>query len=439
MLACGVAVALALVLVLTSGSSPRLVPDVDRARADPVGPPVRMTVGGPLRARPIPPGFLGLSIEYKAIKEYAGRNPSAINPVLVGLIDALSPGQRPQLRIGGDSTDRSWWPGHGARKPLGAYIKLKPRWGEVAAALIHATDARTILGINLEADSTGTARVEARKLIAAIGRHWVEALELGNEPELYDKFTWYHADGHKMTGRSLATWDFPTYLQEFSRISGALPRLPLVGPAVGLPRWTSQLPDFIGAEPRVKIVTLHKYPLQLCYIPPSWPIYPTIANLLRPRASTGLAQGVAPQVRIAHANGLQLRIDEINTISCGQAPAVGKSFASALWALNTLFAFARVGVDGVNMHTYVGSSYALFRFRHLHGAWSGIVNPRVLRDADVRPGGAPAGPAAADRRRPAGRCAGVGDPGARRRDPGGADQRRETRTADHATGARGRG
>jgi hypothetical protein len=369
-------VVLALVIVLTSGSStPHLVPRVDRARADPVGPPVAMTVGGPLHARPIAPGFLGLSIEYRTIEEYSGRNPSAINPVFVHLIAQLSPGQRPQIRVGGDSTDRTWWPGRGATKPRGAYIKLTPKWAAIAAGLIHDLDARTTLGIDLEADSAGTARVEARMLIAAIGRRYVAALELGNEPELYDSFTWYHVDGRKMTGRSRLTWSFPTYLQEYSRISAALPHLPLVGPAVGLPRWTAMLPEFIAAEPRVSEITLHKYPLQLCYIPPSWPMYPTIPHMLSPLASTGLADSVAPDVRLAHDNGLKIRIDEMNTISCGQAQSIGKSFATALWALNTLFAFARVGVDGINMHTYVGSSYALFRFHDHAGSWSGVVNP----------------------------------------------------------------
>ena len=215
------------------------------------------------------------------------------------------------------------------------------------------------------------------------------------------------------------TWSFPTYLQEYSTISAALPHVPLVGPAVGLPRWTAMLPEFIAAEPRVTEITLHKYPLQLCYIPRSWSIYPTIPHLLSPKASIGLAESVAPQVRLAHDNGLRIRIDEMNTISCGQAQTIGKSFATALWALNTLFAFARVGVDGINMHTYVGSSYALFRFHDRAGAWSGDRQPRVLRDADVRPGRAAEVAAAADRRRQAGRGRGVGDAGAGRRRPRG--------------------
>ena len=51
--------------------------------------PTRATVvrvGGPWRGtRAIPAGFLGLSLEYSAVSAYAGRDPSAVDPVLSGL------------------------------------------------------------------------------------------------------------------------------------------------------------------------------------------------------------------------------------------------------------------------------------------------------------------------------------------------------------------
>ncbi len=122
-------------------------------------------------------------------------------------------------------------------------------------------------------------------------------------------------------------------------------------------------------------MTLHRYPLQLCYVPPGTAMYPTIGHLLDRASSLGLAQSVAEPIAIAHAAGLRVRIDEINTISCGKAPAVGHSFASALWALQTLFALVRVGADGVNIHSYVGSPYSLFRFHDRRGAWRGLVYP----------------------------------------------------------------
>ncbi len=367
-----VLVAMVAALFDLTGSG-RLAP-ADRARAASLGRAMLVTVGAPLGVRPVPRGFMGLSLEYRAIEEYGGRDPSAINPLLVRLIERLSPGARPELRIGGDSTDRAWWPARGVPKPLGAYIRLDANWGAVARALARATDARVMLGIDLEADRGAPARIEAARLVAAVGRRWVQALELGNEPELYGAFTWYHVHGRKMPGRPPG-WNFVDYLREFSTIAGSLPRLPLAGPAAGSSKWMGYVGRFITAEPQVRIVTLHRYPLQRCYVPPGARAYPTIAHLLTPASTTGLADSVARDVALAHAHGLQVRIDEVNTISCGRVPEVDESFASALWVLQALFAFARTGADGVNIHTYAGSPYALFKFHHDRGVWSAVVYP----------------------------------------------------------------
>ena len=65
----------------------------------------RKVIGGPIQ-----PGFVGLSLEYPAVPSYAGTAPDAPNPVFGQLIRDLAPGQSPVLRIGGDSTDHTWWP-----------------------------------------------------------------------------------------------------------------------------------------------------------------------------------------------------------------------------------------------------------------------------------------------------------------------------------------
>jgi hypothetical protein len=127
--------------------------------------------------------------------------------------------------------------------------------------------------------------------------------------------------------------------------------------------------------PYFKLVTLHKYPLQLCYIATPDPRYPTIAHLLSPQASRGLSASVAHDVALVHAHGKQVRIDEMNTNSCGSAPQVTESFASALWAVDALFAMASTGVDGVNIHTYDRSSYQLFAFSDRNGTWRARVYP----------------------------------------------------------------
>ena len=350
-----------------------------------------LSVSATPTGRPIPAGFLGLSLEYTAIEPYAGTDPKAINPVLIQLIRNLSPGQSPNLRIGGDSTDWVWWPVAGATRPGGIRLTLNDRWLGVMAALTHDLGAKLILGVDLEMDSSTDAAAEANALVNAIGRSSIQALELGNEPELYGSFTWYvsHSGVH-VHGRP-ASWDFSDYLSDFSQIGKALPTgIALAGPATGGPRWIPELGSFLPAEPRVKVATLHRYPLQQCYIAPSASQYPSVAHILSPSASRGLADSIARYVGVAHARHDALRIDEMNTVSCGVAPGVANGFVSALWALDASFQMARVGVDGVNFHTYPKAPYELFTFKHAGGRWEGDVAPEyygLLAFAQAAPPG----------------------------------------------------
>jgi hypothetical protein len=65
----------------------------------------------------------------------------------------------------------------------------------------------------------------------------------------------------------------------------------------------------------------------------------------------------------------------MNAVSCGGARGVSDTFASALWSLDALFQMARVGVEGVNIHTRPGSFSELFRFRQVNGDWRAAVHP----------------------------------------------------------------
>jgi hypothetical protein len=327
----------------------------------------------------VPSGFVGLSLEYPAVTAYAGDDPHAVNPVLLQLIRNLSAGQAPELRIGGESSDWSWWPVPGMRRPPGIKYTLTRGWVAVARAVAQALSARMILGIDFEADSARLAGAEARALLAGIGGSRIEALELGNEPELYGSWSWYRtADGHLVNGRA-ADWNFDVFTPDFVRIGKALPSTPLAGPAVGGSLWMKgRLGELIAADSRLKVVTLHRYPLLLCFKLPSDPEYPTIHNLLAPTASANLAEGIAPYVSVAHARHLMVRIDEMNTISCGHVPGVSKSFAAALWALDALFEMASVGVDGVNIHTYPGATDELFTFTRARGRWQAVVEPEYF-------------------------------------------------------------
>jgi hypothetical protein len=253
-------------------------------------------------------------------------------------------------------------------------ITLTPRWLAIVRRLAQTLDPRLILGVNLESDSRAVAGAEARAFVTGIGRRYIYALEPGNEPELYPIFTYYLASDRTTVYGRPRDYDIAALSRDFTRIERVLPA-PVAGPTIGAPEWFAQLGAFLSDGPRVNLITLHRYPLQLCFTSPRHENYPTIAHLLDNESSFGRADSVIPEVALAHARGLQLRVDEMNTISCGYAPRVGYSFATALWAINALFAMAQVGVDGVNIHSFPKSSCSLFTFTHTNGSWRARVEP----------------------------------------------------------------
>ncbi len=340
----------------------------------------------------IAPGFLGLSIEYWATEAYAGKNPHAVNPVLARLIDDLAPGQTPVLRIGGVSTDQTFWPVAGVKRPPGVFYRLNKRRLEVMKGLAELTGAKLIMGITFEADSQLFAGAEARAMVSVIGANHIDAFELGNEPELYGNpaFSWYTRNGKGVTGRS-ASYGPSEFASDFAGIGSALPNsVPLAGPASGASDWLGDLGPFLTSEPRVGVVTVHRYPFEACAVPPSSPSYPTVSRLLSPLGTVDQAGGLTPYVAVAHAHHVPLRIGEMNTVGCGNPPIVPNSFAEALWALDVLFAYAQAGVDGVNVHTWPGAIYNLFTFNKTPAGWQATVEPEyygLLQFAQAAPAG----------------------------------------------------
>jgi hypothetical protein len=349
-----------------------------------------VTVSGRPVGRPIPAGFLGLSTEYTAVEAYAGVDPAAIDPVFVQLVRNLAPGQAPVVRIGGDSADRTWWPAPGIARPPGVRHALTPRLLAVVRTLAGALGARLILGLDMEAGDPALAAAEADALIAGIGRASIAAFEVGNEPELYPKFPWYRsAAGRPVAGRP-PSYGFVAFLRDYARFAAALPGDVLAGPSFGGPGWMRGLPAVLETDPAVRIATVHEYPEQSCFTPAGSAHAPSLAALLSPAGSRTFADGFRGAVLAAHALGRTIRIDELNTVSCGAIPAISQTFATALWSLDTLFELARIGADGVNIHTFPGAGYNLFRTRLTVAGWRATVAPQyygLLMFADAAPPG----------------------------------------------------
>jgi hypothetical protein len=361
-----------------------------------------VTVSGTDTGQPIAPAFIGTSIEFPAIHQYTGRDPTNVNPVLVALLRNLSPGDAPVIRIGGNSTDRTWWPVPGVLPPSGVTYALTNGWLRTTRALAADLGAKLIVGVNLAAGRPAIATAEEQAYLRGIGRKYIEAFEIGNEPDLYGNFAWYKGpDGQVLFPRG-RTYGLTAFTHDFNRWRAALGDVPLAGPALAELAWAAQLDTFINEEPGLQIVTMHRYPLRGCVTDPSSPIFASISNLLADSSSSGVAQSIASFVTAAHDHNLPFRLDELNSVACSGIKGVSNTFASALWALDTLFDLASVGVDGVNFHTLPKSGYELATYSDSHGVWKAFVHPEyyamLMFDQAAPPGShllgvdAPAGP-----------------------------------------------
>jgi hypothetical protein len=313
-----------------------------------------VTLGGVLDAPALPAGFLGLSMEYPAVPLYAEAG-ARFDQVLANLV----PGQRPIIRVGGDSTDHASILLAG-RTNEGLWDHLGHHWLAELRALALSTRAHMVMGVNLEVNRPAVPIAEARAFKADLGRS-LGALELGNEPELYSVFPWYHFDGQPAKFTRTLAWSPSGYIAQLRATLPGLGDVPLWGPSLtATSTWWTDLGQIAAAIPHLSTITAHAYPTD-CYSPGDSARTPSVANLLAPEASTGLAAQEAPEIAFARATHRAFRIDEINTVSCNGARTL-PGFASTLWAVQTGFALARAGVSGINIHTFPFALTRLFTF-----------------------------------------------------------------------------
>ena len=93
---------------------------------------------------------------------------------------------------------------------------------------------------------------------------------------------------------------------------------------------------------------------------------------------------------MAHSHHVPLRVDEMNGVSCGGQAGVSNVFASSLWSLDTLFAMARAGVAGINVHTVPGHINEVIGVSQVHGQWQAVVHPEyygLMMFAQAAPAG----------------------------------------------------
>ena len=327
-------------------------------------PVVKRTIGAP--GQKVPRSFAGLSIEYQSVSDYFGA-PGKPNQSSFRLLRTLSDAGvgAPVIHIGGNSADESWWNPDGRPRPVGIVTDLTPDWLRMLKAVNEGAGSHFVLGGDLAINDPQNAVAYVRGAVAALAPGAVDAFEIGNEPDLYDRPSTFTVGGLTITRiqHRPVGYEMPQYLAELGGYLSALNGARQQGwPAVavgGFARhaWQVRAAEVLqSAGPAAKFFEAHAYPLNRCRAK-NVPADRWRGALL---GSAGLlpVSRMTRLVRDVRSRGVAVRLAELNTATCGGAQHVSDSFASALWAADSLFGLAEAGVAGVNFHTWTGAWYA---------------------------------------------------------------------------------
>jgi hypothetical protein len=331
-------------------------------------PVVKRTIGS--AGAPVPRSFAGFSIEYPSTTDYFGA-PGKPNEAFIQLLRTLGEGGAgtPTIRLGGNSGDASWWNPDGRARPPGVDTDLTPAWLSTLRPLSDRVGARFVLGGNFAiADSTDAVSYLGAA-VGALPKGAIEAFEIGNEADLYDRAATFHVGNLTLTRpqRRPAGYGVPQYLAELDRYIAALnaartPDWPALAVG-GFARhaWQVEAPTVLAhVGTAAHFFQSHGYPLNRCRasrVPGDrWR-----KALLGPTGTLPVARA-GRLVRAVRARGVSVRVSEINSATCGGAQGVSDSFAAALWGADVLFGMAEAGVVGVNFHSWSGAWFSPVSF-----------------------------------------------------------------------------
>ena len=310
-----------------------------------IAPPTIATVAiGNTPGQAIPATFMGLSHEWGTAQDVMGDSTTGVDNIYRQLLHNLTAyGSGPiHLRIGGATTDKTGEP--------------TPTTAQPFAELANALGVKFFLGVNLGADNVNLAVDQAKAYVSQMPAGSLDAIEIGNEPDLYAQ-----------NGIRSSSYGYQDYVADFNTWkTNIIPVLPtgtmLLGPSWAEFGWWPNIKSYDSAEASA-LTTFSQH----FYIASGKANNPGDI-LLTPSAATNGRNAVVAGVATAHQNGIPFRMGEMNSLSEGGEIGISNAFESALWAIDAMFEYASVGVDGVNWHGGDGSPYTYFDIQSTQAA-----------------------------------------------------------------------
>ena len=311
--------------------------------------PPDVTVGSAYAGPAIRAGFVGMTTEYWDMFKEVGTDPSQPDTPFEQVLENLAPDGGLDLRLGGDTTDWTWWPVPGMARPPWARWTLTPAWMAVAQKLLEDLHAHLIAGINMEADDPAVAATEVQAIESGIGPSVPTTFELGNEPELYPKWPFYITKGKQAVFGRPQSYSFPQITSEWDRLAADLGPIRLAGVSYSSFRALPHVEQFLHASPDLSLLTMHTYALTPQKCQQGGQLQE--GSLFDHNSLQGLAADVGQWTTVGRKNKVPVRVDEINAVTCGGLANFSDSIGPSLSALNVLPLYAQTGVTGVNFET----------------------------------------------------------------------------------------
>jgi hypothetical protein len=151
-----------------------------------------------------------------------------------------------------------------------------------------------------------------------------------------------------------------------------LPRVRFAGPGYSGLSALPYVASFLAGSHRLSLLTVHTYPLKSTRCGAA---HPQESELFTPNSLQTLASGVGEWAGLAHEHGVGVRVDEMNSVTCGGQPGFTGSFGPALWALNILPLYAEAGINGVNFQSRPYTAQNLIQTDKTPAGWRIHVEP----------------------------------------------------------------
>jgi hypothetical protein len=314
--------------------------------------PVTLSLTG--TSIPVPPSFLGLSFEYNELPHF--ESTGNLFDRMIATVHAQD-GSPMFVRLGGRSADQVYWDPPTQIVPSFVSI-IPPQWLPDLATLVRRDKLQVEFDLNLAVHSPKMEAAFARAAVKALPRRSVTGFAIGNEPDLYKIQPWLYKE---RIGSTIAStpqfWNDHYTPREYRRdyrayaraLRRAVPHVALEAPDTAFPTkaWSADVTSLGRYAPAA--ISIHRYATAYCKII-NYKNAPTVSTFLKDGTSAGLADTLHGDLKLAKKFSVQLRVTEMNSVTCGGQKGVADAYSTALWAPDALFEMIRAGVAGVNFH-----------------------------------------------------------------------------------------